>query len=126
MQSVTHLQVVEPVSVDQTTLEILYSEVGFAAAEEIVCRAMEQLALRLAQCDSQFKARDLDRLDKTVKSLIAVAEQVGMTLLARAGADVRQAMAAGDAAGMAACVARMARIGEGSLMAVWDLQDMSI
>ncbi|MCB1338182.1 MAG: hypothetical protein KDK10_12270, partial [Maritimibacter sp.] len=65
-------------------------------------------------------------LQASVRGLIAVAQQVGMTTLARVGRDVLELSQSYDAAAFGATVARLGRIGESSLMAVWDLQDLSV
>lgn len=49
-----------------------------------------------------------------------------MTALARVAGDVTRAIDANDAVATAATLARLLRVGERSLTAVWDLQDLSI
>lgn len=126
MQSVTQIRLVETVSVDPTHLETLYADLGHRNAEDVVCRAMEELALRLHQCERQYRRGGLDELEKSARSLIGIADQIGMARLARVAGDVADCVAHADAVALGACVSRLIRIGEGSLMAVWDLQDMSI
>jgi hypothetical protein len=68
----------------------------------------------------------MPELRKSVKSLIAIAEQIGMCKLARVAGDVGTAVDQADMVAVAATLSRLMRVGEASLTAVWDLQDMTI
>lgn len=104
----------------------LYTQLGEIAAEDVVCRAIEELAVRLSHCERQWRASDLAALRKGARSLIAIAEQIGMTTLARVAGDVTASVDARDDAAIGATLCRLVRIGERSLTAVWDLQDLSV
>ncbi|MBW4706605.1 hypothetical protein KX928_02285 [Roseobacter sp. YSTF-M11] len=126
MDQVLKIRLKETVHVDQDRLGALYSELGEAAAEDVVCRAMEELALRLSHCSRLHSACNHDELRKCARSLIAIAEQIGMHVLSRVAADVIDAIDALDGPAVAATLARLIRIGEQSLTAIWDLQDITI
>jgi hypothetical protein len=123
---VTRLPMGEVVRLDPDRLGALYRQLGAAAAEDVVCRAVEDLALRLSQSEENWHRQDWTGLRKGVRSVIAIADQVGMTALARVAGDVIRAIDANDAVAAAATLARLLRVGERSLTAVWDLQDLSI
>ncbi|MFZ5964156.1 hypothetical protein ACOXXX_14515 [Thalassococcus sp. BH17M4-6] len=120
------LQPSEGARLDADRLDSLYSQLGPQGAENVVCRAMEELAFRLAHIDRMYCRNDLAEMRKTTRGLIGIAEQIGMTGLARVARDVVGCIDDGDATALAATLARLARSGEGSLMAIWDLQDLSI
>lgn len=124
--SVTQIRLCEPVRVDHDRLGALYSELGHAGAEDVVCRAMEELALRMAHCDRLMRAAQYGELRKSARSLIAIADQIGMDLLARVAADVMDCVDTGDSVALAATLGRLLRAGEESLTAIWDLQDVTI
>ncbi|WP_420012527.1 hypothetical protein [Tateyamaria sp.] len=126
MNSVTQIRPAEPVRVDHDRLGALYSDTGHSGAEDVVCRAMEELALRMAHCDRLHRAGDLDELRKSARSLIAIADQIGMGLLAKVAADVMVCIDCGDRVALGATLGRLMRAGEGSLTAIWDLQDITI
>lgn len=126
LNSVTQIRLAEPVRVDHDRLGALYSEMGHAGAEDVVCRAMEELALRMAHCDRLMRHAQYDDLRKSARSLIAIADQIGMSLLARVARDVMTCVDVGDHVALAATVGRLMRTGEGSLTAIWDLQDITI
>lgn len=114
----------EPVGLDPVRLDGLYSQLGERTAEDIVCRAIEELAVRLAQCESLWREGKNAQLAKSARSLIAIADQIGMTALARVARSVSETANAGDQVAIGATLFRLIRIGERSLMAVWDQNDM--
>lgn len=126
MDHVLKIRLNEKVRVDQDRLGALYAQLGENAAEDVVCRAMEELALRLSHCSRLYKAGNLNDLRKCAKSLIAIADQIGMLVLARVAGDVLESLDADDAPAVAATLGRLLRIGEQSLTAIWDLQDITI
>ncbi|MEO9649564.1 MAG: hypothetical protein ABJ360_14240 [Roseobacter sp.] len=126
MDHVLKIKLTETVHVDQDKLGALYVQLGEAAAEDVVCRAMEELALRMSHCARLHDSGQWDDLRKCARSLIAIAEQIGMLVLARVAEDVLEALDARDVPAIAATLARLLRIGEQSLTAIWDIQDITI
>lgn len=116
----------ETVRLDPERLGSLYRQLGEVGAEDVVCRAIEELAVRLAHCERLWRQQDSEALRKCTRSLIAISDQIGMTALARVAGDVTCAIDLGDGAAVGATLFRLLRIGERSLMAVWDLQDLSV
>ena len=116
----------ENVRLDPDRLAGLYRQLGEAGAENVVCRAIEELAVRFAHCERLWRQQDDKGLRKCTRSLIAISDQIGMNTLARVADDVTRAIDNGDAAAVGATLFRLIRIGERSLTAVWDLQDLSV
>ena len=116
----------EIVRLDSDRLGELYAQLGEAGAEDVVCRAMEELAVRLSHSERLFRQNEMSDLRKSARSLVAIAEQIGMHSVARVAQDVTQCIDDGDRVALAATLARLLRIGERSLTAIWDLQDLSI
>lgn len=116
----------EQIVLDQDRLGALYSELGPAGAEDVVCRAMEELAQRLARCNTLYHDGDSTGLRKNTRSLIAIAEQVGMFTLAKVAVDVTDCIDRADEVALAATLSRLIRTGEHSLTAVWDMHDIPI
>lgn len=112
--------------IDPDQLARLYSELGEHSAEDVICRAMEELALRLSHCERLYRANNISDLRKSSRSLIAIAEQIGMTKLSTVAADVTACIDQQDDIALAATLGRLMRIGEASLSAIWDLQDVTI
>ncbi|MEY8837590.1 hypothetical protein AB9K41_00970 [Cribrihabitans sp. XS_ASV171] len=126
VEKVTALVQTESVRLDSDRLGGLYRQLGDAGAEDVVCRAIEELAVRLSACERHWRQQDWAGLRKCARSLIAIAEQIGMVALARVAGDVTCSVDTGDRVATAATLYRLIRVGERSLTAVWDLQDLSI
>jgi N-acetylglucosamine kinase-like BadF-type ATPase len=116
----------EKVGLDSNRLVELYVQLGEAGARNVVCRAVEELSVRLNQLEDDYRNGDLKLLYKGAKGLIGITEQVGMQRLADVARDVRRCVECNDPVALGATMARLLRIGNGSLTAVWDLQDLSV
>lgn len=126
MENVLLLKIEEKAQLDSAKLAELYIQLGELGAQDVVCRAMEELAVRLADLDGAYDAMNMAMLRKGAKGIIAIAEQVGMCSLAWVAMDLCGRIDEKDTIAIAATLARLLRIGEGSLTAVWDLQDLSV
>lgn len=126
MKKVTILAQSEAVRLDADKLEALYAQLGDVSAEDIVCRAMEELAVKLAQSERLYREGRRADMRKTARSIAAIAEQIGMLMLSRVAKQVTECIESSDEIALAAVLARLVRIGERSLTEIWELQDMSI
>jgi hypothetical protein len=123
VDEVTALQQQERVRLDADRLETLYRQLGDRGAEDVVCRALEEIAARLSQAERDYRAARFAEMRKGCRSLVAMADQVGMGLLARVAGDVTGCIDAGDGTALAATFARLIRIAESSLCEIWDMQE---
>ncbi|WP_170525576.1 hypothetical protein [Ruegeria arenilitoris] len=126
VDKIVTLEQKESVRLDPDRLNGLYRQLGDTNAVDVLCRTVEELAVRLSNCERLWRQRDWAGLRKCAKSLVAISEQVGMTALARVAGDVARTVDAGDAVATGATLSRLIRVGERSLTAVWDQQDLSI
>ncbi|WP_170405685.1 hypothetical protein [Ruegeria arenilitoris] len=126
VDKIVTLEQKESVRLDPDRLNGLYRQLGDTNAVDVLCRTVEELAVRLSNCERLWRQRDWAGLRKCTKSLVAISEQVGMTALARVAGDVARTVDAGDAVATGATLSRLIRVGERSLTAVWDQQDLSI
>ncbi|WP_342772329.1 hypothetical protein [Pacificibacter maritimus] len=114
------------VRVDKERLEQLYAQLGTSGADGVVSRAMEELAVRLAKVESSYRKGQFQELQRSARSMIAISEQIGMETFASVASDVHELACLDDSTALAATVERLLRIGENSLLAVWDMQGSSI
>jgi hypothetical protein len=121
--SVAELKPAEPVTLDRDQLEVLYRQLGPVGADKVVHHALEELAALLSGVNVDYHAGRMAELAASGRALAAVAQQVGMTKLARVARDVADVAMGRDAAALGAVTARLMRIGDRSLVAVWDLAD---
>ncbi len=126
MSEVVNIRLSEQIHLDESRLGTLYAQLGESSADSIVCRAMEELAVRMSQCDTLWRANNLEKLRKHARSLIAIADQIGMYHLAQVARDVTTCIDALDDIAVAATLSRMLRIGKRSLSAIWSMDDLSI
>ncbi|MBR9764249.1 MAG: hypothetical protein GYB53_12160 [Rhodobacteraceae bacterium] len=116
----------EPVRLDADRLRDLYMRLGDVGAEDVVCRAMEEIAVRLAHTERLYRQDRLVEMRKSARSLVAISDQVGMAALASVAEDVTRCIDGCDPVALAATLSRLLRVGERSLTAIWDLQDVTL
>lgn len=116
----------EGIRLDPDCLIALYAELGEGGAERVIVRAMEELAARLTEMQRFADDGNAPALARSASFLAKIARQIGMVTLARVAADVVLATDSADGAAQAATLARLTRIGDRSLTAVWDLRDMTV
>ena len=126
VEQVVMLMQDERVRLAQDRLAELYAQLGESGAVDVICRAMEELAARLSHAARMYRQGHVADMRKSVRSMAAISEQIGMHMLARVARDVTGCIDAGDANALAATLARLMRIGERSLTEIWDLQDMTL
>jgi hypothetical protein len=119
----------EGVRLQVERLVALYAEHGHARADRLVGRAIEELAVRIADMHRHAETPG----ETTARALVAASEElvrialdIGMISVARVARDAARATRAGDATAQAAILARLMRIGDRSLTVVWDLQDLTL
>lgn len=115
----------EGVRLNPVPLVALYSDLGQRGAEKVLCRAIDELAARLYEVMRYTDDGKSELAVRAARLLGKVAEQIGMATLAHIATDVVATTEAGDATAQAATMARLVRIGEQSLSAVWDLRAMT-
>ncbi|MFV2037591.1 MAG: hypothetical protein ACC646_08365 [Paracoccaceae bacterium] len=111
---------------DQIRLAELSIRLGTRGADELVNKAMQELAVQLAKVHKAFCRARLGEVHIAACKIKSVASHIGLKSFGRVAGDVAALSLSGDSAALAACAARLARIGELSLVAVWELQDMSV
>lgn len=123
MEQIRLLAPAERVRLDHERLQALYDEMGDSGAEDVVCRAMEELAVRLAKAEKLHRRGDHAELRRLVKSLVGIADQIGMSKLARVASDVAFCIEIRNQVALGATFSRLLRIGERSLSAIWDAEE---
>ena len=104
----------ERVGFDPDRLGALYDRLGPEGAGAALAGARDLLAERLAA----LAAVPVDRTDllaRAGRGLVGVAEEIGMTTLARVAADLSVAAGRGDRAAAGAVRSRLMRVGAASL-----------
>ncbi len=126
VEKIVTLEHKESVRLDPERLNGLCGQLGDQNALDVLCRTVEELAVRLSNCERYWRRRDWVSLRKCARSLVAISEQVGMTALARVAGDVAHNVDVGDAVATGSTLSRLIRVGEKSLTVIWDQQDLSV
>ncbi|PWR01436.1 hypothetical protein DKT77_17170 [Meridianimarinicoccus roseus] len=114
------LEFEEQVGVDAGRLTRLYRDVGDREADRLICDAMEDLALSLARIGRAYAARDSARIIDLAVGMESLCARIGLPKLERVARSVAICARRGDGAGLDATLARLSRVGDRSLSAVWD------
>ena len=122
VEFVTALKQHEVVRIDNARLDDLFSQLGQNAAEDVVCRALEEMAARLTYIEKSYRLGEWNELCKNARGLGAVADQLGIALLAQVARNLKNCTETGDPVATAATLARLLRVGEVSLTEIWDKQ----
>lgn len=124
--TVTVLRPKDRVRQDAEPVAAMYRDMGTLAAEQVVTRALGELALTMSGLSSQVRRHDLQDLGRHLRRLQRMAEQLGLVSLGLVAGDVRSCLDNGDATAFSAVWARLIRVAERSLAPDKDLLDQSI
>lgn len=124
--AVVNLKVEEAVRFEPRRLADLYRRMGEIGAENTLCDAMEELTIQLVRIEKLAKRGRISDVCDIAEKIAPVAGQIGLRGLECVAYDVAACGRNGDFTGFAATVARITRMGNKSLTAIWDPQGMMI
>ena len=124
--NVVALRPKERVRQDAEPIATIYRNLGTSSAEQVVTRALAELALTMAGLASQVRDRQMDDLFRQLRRLQRMAENLGLVSLGLVAAEVRICMDSSDSTAFAAVWARLLRIAERSLAPDKDLMDQTL
>lgn len=119
---VCKLQPCEAVGLEYHRLERFWKRLGARDGELALGAAMEDLAILLREATLAWQMSDFPALRMRALGVQGIAERLGMPLLVRVAGDVIALGHDADKAALAATVSRLSRVGERSLLAIWDAQ----
>ena len=114
----------ERVRQDSEPIALMYRNMGTTAAEQVVTRALAELAMAMTGLSDRIRARDMSDLGRQLRLLQRMAEQLGLVSLGQVAGDVRQCLDIGEPTAFAAVWARLMRVAECSLAAEKGLMDL--
>lgn len=120
MAQIMALAVSEPVRVDSRRLGDIVTELGETAAQNVIGLALEQLAGALTAADKAIRSADLPEAARQCDLLARLAWQIGLLSLAGVAMDLGCCADRGDPVAIGAVHARLMRVGNRSLTAIWD------
>ena len=122
---ILQLQLAETSQLDERRLAEIAARLGAVGADDMISRGMEDLAVQLARIHKAYLRGNASLMEATLTQICDLAFRLGMPGLLRVARDVGALMDRSDDPALAATVARLGRIGESSLMQVWDIRDLS-
>lgn len=126
MSNVVALRPKDRLRQDGEAIAAIYRNLGTATAEQMVTRALGELALTMAGIAAQLRGHELADLSRQLRRLQRMAENLGMVSLGQVAGHARDCLGCSDATAMAAVFARLMRVAERSLAADKGLVDQSV
>lgn len=100
----------------------IYAELGEAAGDRALQEAMARLAAELTGMQRFAALRETEALERAALAIAKGSAEIGLQSLARVAGDVAAASARGDLPAVAATLARLLRLADRSLCALWELK----
>ncbi len=122
---ISELPLGEPARFNPGQLEKLCDTMGETRAEAEVAYALGRLSTLLADLSRLGRHANPCDLQQLLTAVVRDAGLIGMATLARVANNVLDCLASGDPTALAATLARLERVGERSIHAIWDLEDVS-
>ena len=113
--NVVALRLSEFVHQDVEPIVSLYRDLGTASAEQVVVRALGELAIEMSFMSGQVEAHETGGLSRQLRRLQRMGENLGLTSLSAVAGHARDCLASGDATAFSAVWARLIRVAESSL-----------
>lgn len=122
MAAITRLKPSEAIQVDSTVVAGLFRSHGAVVAENLLMEYVETITDRIMTLETESK--DAPQHVNHARSLAQLADEIGLTSLARSLHGVAQAAQEGNAAALPVLWDRVKRIGDKSLVMLWDLPQL--
>ncbi len=120
MAQISALAISEAVRVDSRRVAEIVAELGETADQHVLGLALEQLAAALTAVDGALNDADLAQAAAHAERMSRLAWQIGLLSLAGVAMDLGSTAERGDVPALAAIRARLLRVGNRSLTAIWD------
>lgn len=125
MGEVTALRPREIVRQDVEAIAVIYRNLGAPVAEQMVTRALGELALTMAGLAEKVRAQDLRDLARQLGMLVRLSGDLGLSTLSTVAGDAKTCLERADATAFSAVWARLLRVAERSLVTSAGVADQS-
>jgi hypothetical protein len=126
MTNIAALPLVERVRQDAEPIATIYRNLGTAAAEQVVTRALAELGLAMGGLAQQVRLHDLADVSRRLRKVQRMAEHLGMVSLGTVADDARTCFDRNDVTAFSAVWARLIRVTERSLATDRNARDQSV
>lgn len=100
---------------DVEAIAVIYRNLGAPVAEQMVTRALGELALTMAGIAEKVRAQELRDLSRQLARLGRMSADLGLLTLATVASDARTCLERADGTAFSAVWARLIRVAERSL-----------
>ncbi|MDN5788581.1 MAG: hypothetical protein L0H65_16305 [Pseudorhodobacter sp.] len=100
---------------DAAPIALIYKSMGTKAAEEVVSRALGELAFAMTSLATLVRGSDLADVARQLRRLQRMAEQLGLVSLGKVAGDAQNCLRNNDLVAFPAVWARLVRVAECSL-----------
>ena len=111
---------------DVEAIALIYRNLGAPVAEQMVTRALGELALTMAGIAEKVRAQELRDLARQLGRLRRLAADLGLLTLATVAGDARTCLDRAEGTAFSAVWARLLRVAERSLATDAGLVDQSV
>ncbi len=118
------LRCADPLHFDPTALNALFAKKGVVEAEEVVCRVLEDIAMRLDMLQQGRSQSQFDRMFKPARRIGLVAGQIGLTEVAAAAGHVVTCLEQMDGIALEATLARLERGFDVAVSEIWNYREL--
>jgi len=126
MGEIATLRPREVVRQDVEAIAVIYRNLGAPVAEQMVTRALGELALTMAGIAEKVRAQELRDLARQLGRLGRLAADLGLLTLAMVAGDAKTCLERAESTAFSAVWARLLRVAERSLAADMGLVDQSV
>ncbi len=115
----------EAIQLQSDQLASLYSQLGEEEADKVICKALEDIANQLSLIERCYYTDEREALSKAAQGLVGVIDSMGMPIMADVAQSVAHLANQKDDPALTAVLARLVRLGDRSLTAIWEVQDLN-
>lgn len=126
MMNVLALVPIERLRQDAEPIAAIYRNLGVQAAEQVVARALAELASVAAEVVEQVRLHDHAALPRSLRRLQRLSENMGLVSLGTIAQDAAICLSDGDGIAFAAVFARLQRVMERSFSPQAEVADLSV
>ena len=123
LPSVAVLHCRQVAQLDPDPVDHIFSVKGQAAAEEIICRVLEDIAYRLDALQVAMAAHKFEEIATPARRIVQVAGQIGLTDVSLAAGHVALAAMQADGVALSATMARLERGFDMAVTEIWNFRD---
>lgn len=113
-----------PVAFDPLPVKCIYARLSAQEAEDLICRFLEDIALRLDLIQRGLAASDPVKMLRPARRVQLAAGQIGLREVAESAGHLRTCLAQHDGIALQAVMARLERAFDIAVNEVWNLREM--